>query len=225
MRSRLSSKGQKNLLTEEQYILLPPVPLLLSTPEKSTRDAQLMRQVGRTEFYIPQPASFNKLLQKLLGDNKKFPTFPFLLIQDKHLARLILRLHIALEGLTSQLEQDSRLLWTLAKLIARHADSRPQLKSVGVGTESQSIRRVRDYLEAHYAKNVSLEHLASIANLSPFYFIRTFRNQVGLPPHGYLNQVRLVHAKMLLLQGEQISQVAYQTGFADQICCNFGDDC
>jgi AraC-like DNA-binding protein len=55
-----------------------------------------------------------------------------------------------------------------------------------------------------------------VANLSPFYLLRTFRDRIGLPPHGYLNQVRLIRAKKLLSQGCQISQVAHEIGFADQ---------
>ncbi len=145
---------------------------------------------------------------------REMPYFPFPVIQDRELAKLMLRLHIALEGLTSRLEQDSRLIWTLAQLITRYAGNRPTLKSLG--TESQAVKRVRDYLETYYAENVSLEQLAAVANLSPFYLIRTFKKQIGLPPHSYLNQVRLLRAKMLLSQGWQISEVAHQTGFADQ---------
>ncbi|NEQ23209.1 MAG: helix-turn-helix transcriptional regulator, partial [Microcoleus sp. SIO2G3] len=109
---------------------------------------------------------------------------------------------------------DSRLLWTLAQLITRHADSGCKFKSIG--NESQPVKRVRDYLEANYTENVTLEQLSAVANLSPFYLLRTFRKQVGLPPHGYLNQVRLVRAKSLLAQGCQIAQVAHETGFTDQ---------
>jgi AraC-like DNA-binding protein len=162
----------------------------------------------------PDPSILVQAACEASGRKQEIPFFPTPVIQDKQLAQLLWRLHTALEGLTSKLEQDSRLLWTLAQLITRHADSRPNLKSVG--NESHSVKRVRDYLEANYTENVTLEQLSAIANLSPFYLLRTFHKQVGLPPHGYLNQVRLVRAKCLLSQGWQISQVAQQTGFADQ---------
>jgi AraC-like DNA-binding protein len=145
---------------------------------------------------------------------REVPYFPTPVIQDKQIAKLVLRLHTTLASLTSKLEQDSKLLWTLTQLLTRYAENRPTVKSVG--RESQSVQRVRDYLEAHYTENVSLEQLATVANFSPFYLLRTFHKQVGLPPHGYLNQLRLVRAKNLLAQGWPISQVAQQTGFADQ---------
>lgn len=160
-------------------------------------DVSILQQVASDALQAPSP----------------IPYFSSPVVQDTQLARLILRLHIALEG-TFRLEQDSRLLWTLTQLITRHADF--HLNPKPVGKESRSIKQVRDYLNVHYAENVSLNQLAAVANLSPFYLTRTFRDQVGLPPHGYLNQVRLNHAKRLLCQEWSVTQVAQETGFADQ---------
>jgi AraC-like DNA-binding protein len=146
--------------------------------------------------------------------DRGIPYFKEAVIKDDYLMGLMLRLHIALEANTSQLEQDSRLLWTIAQLISRHASDRPYFQPIK--QESLAIRQVREYLEAYYANNPSLEELASVVNLSPFYLLRTFRKQVGLPPHEYLNQVRLRSAKRLLSQGYAIAKVAQETGFADQ---------
>jgi len=148
-----------------------------------------------------------------LGQQQAIPYFSNPVIQDRPLAQRIVKLHVALEG-NSRLEQDSRLLWTMAQLIVRHASNRPALAPIG--KLSQPLQQVRDYLEAHYAENLSLDQLATVANLSRFYLIRAFRNQVGMPPHSYLNQVRLAQAKRLLAVGQPISDVAQQTGFADQ---------
>jgi AraC-like DNA-binding protein len=157
------------------------------------------------------------ILQQAMADlwrSPNIPYFPHPVIQDEYIKGLLLRLHITLEASPCQLEQDSRMVWTMAQLIARHAGDRPTFKTIG--KESNPIQLVQDYLETHYAENPSLEELAAIANLSPFYLLRTFRKQVGLPPHGYLNQVRLNRAKRLLAQGKPISDVAQETGFADQ---------
>ncbi|MGF1516658.1 MAG: AraC family ligand binding domain-containing protein [Nodosilinea sp.] len=140
--------------------------------------------------------------------------FPEPVVQDPTLRDWLLRSHQVLEHQAPRLEQDSRLLWTFAQLIARHADHRPPWRSLG--HETRSIAQAREYLEAHYSENPTLEELAAIAHLSPFYFLRVFRQQVGLPPHGYLNQVRLRQAKRLLGQGGAIATVAHLTGFADQ---------
>ncbi|MBE9155910.1 AraC family transcriptional regulator [Nodosilinea sp. LEGE 06152] len=140
--------------------------------------------------------------------------FPEPVVHDPSLRGWMLRSHQALEQNVPRLEQDSRLLWTFAQLVARHADQQPRWRSPG--RETRAIAQAREYLEAHYSENVSLDELAAIAHLSPFYFLRVFRQQVGLPPHGYLNQVRLRQAKRLLGQGRAIATVAHLTGFADQ---------
>lgn len=159
-----------------------------------------------------------KLLQQATWDAQRsgeIPYFQIAVIQDYHLARLILKLHHTLENATCTLEKDSCLLWTFAQLVTRHAGKRPVWNSVT--QEPQAVKRVREYLEAHHSENISLDAIARIANLSPFYLIRTFRKCTGLPPHEYLTQIRIARAKTLLAQGtEGIAQVAHNTGFADQ---------
>lgn len=164
--------------------------------------------------FYPAPSILQQAALETSGKLQDIPFFPNAVIQDKQLAKQLLGLHKTLENSTCKLEQDSRLLWTLSQLISRHADPHPRI--ISVGKESQTIKRVREYLETHCTENISLEKLAAIANLSPFYLLRSFKKQIGLPPHSYLNQIRLNHAKLLLVQGRQISQVAHETGFADQ---------
>ena len=47
-------------------------------------------------------------------------------------------------------------------------------------------------------------------------FIRAFRKEVGLSPHAYLNQLRLLEARRLIAQGRAPADVATQVGFYDQ---------
>ncbi|MEW5961668.1 MAG: AraC family transcriptional regulator, partial [Chloroflexota bacterium] len=125
-----------------------------------------------------------------------------------HLHRLLEHSH------TPRLEQESRFLEALAQMIVRHADDRPRLRPVG--REHESVKRARDYIETHYADDVSLDRLAGVAYLSPFHLIRVFSHEVGIPPHTYLTQVRVQRAKSLLTQGWPIARVAAETGFVDQ---------
>ena len=85
-----------------------------------------------------------------------------------------------------------------------------------IGREPGYVKLVRDYLKTHYAENVSLAQLTAITNLSPFYLLRVFGNQVGCPPHEYQTQVRIAHARKLIRKGNPISAVALETGFFDQ---------
>jgi AraC-like DNA-binding protein len=172
-------------------------------------------QMGWTyRMLYPNVSLLQQVASEVAGRTRPIPYFPMAVIQDEQLFKLILGFHIALEKPTSKLEQQSRFLWTLTKLIIRFSDDRPVLRSVG--KERLAIKEVRDCLHSSYAENLSLEQLARIANLSPFHLIRVFRQEFGLPPHAYLTQVRVHRAKALLSLGCPIVQVALETGFVDQ---------
>ncbi len=142
------------------------------------------------------------------------PYFPEAVVEDEFLSQLIRNLHTTLENSDSALERQSHFLTTLVQLIRRHAAERPALPPAA--TAPQAVARAQAYLESCYAENVSLAELAHIAGLSPFHLTRIFRQAVGLPPHAYLNQVRIRQARQLLLAGRPIAAVALDTGFADQ---------
>jgi AraC-like DNA-binding protein len=65
-------------------------------------------------------------------------------------------------------------------------------------------------------ENISLAELASFAYLSRFHLIRVFKKHTGLPPHAYLEQIRVNRAKELLKSGMPIIDTAYELGFVDQ---------
>ena len=85
-----------------------------------------------------------------------------------------------------------------------------------IGLEHRAVAHIHDYLHAHVCENISLQVLAEQVGLHPSYLIRVFHAHVGLPPHAYLTQIRVQRAKSLLLQEMSLTQVALETGFADQ---------
>jgi AraC-like DNA-binding protein len=142
------------------------------------------------------------------------PYFPSPVIQDEALAGQLRRLHKSLEIAETRLERDSRFLWTFSQLVLRHAEQRPWIKPAL--TEAGAVQQALDYLNAYYAQPISLDQLATIAQIKPLRLLRVFQRSVGLPPHAYLVQLRVTRAKQLLAQGQPIAQVAYATGFTDQ---------
>jgi AraC-like DNA-binding protein len=72
---------------------------------------------------------------------------------------------------------------------------------------------LKAYLRDHLAEQIRIKHLASLVALSPFYFVRTFKQHVGVPPHQYLIGVRMERACELL---------ATSTLSATQICPRVG---
>jgi AraC-like DNA-binding protein len=78
------------------------------------------------------------------------------------------------------------------------------------------VRTVRDLLIDRLADPPSLDDLALATGMSPFTLLRAFRGETGLPPHAYLNQVRVRLARRLLDGGMAPAEVAAEVGFADQ---------
>lgn len=63
---------------------------------------------------------------------------------------------------------------------------------------------------------IDLESAAARAELSPFHFLRAFRQVLGVTPHQYLIRARLRRAARLLGDEERpITDVAYACGFGD----------
>ncbi|MEM9904513.1 MAG: AraC family transcriptional regulator [Cyanobacteria bacterium P01_D01_bin.44] len=141
------------------------------------------------------------------------PFFPTAFITDPGLNRLFLALQAATDRQTSKLEQGTALWDFLTHLFANHASDQSALKPVR--PVHQAVAQARDYLQAHYADDISLEELAAIAGLSRFHFCRVFRKQVGISPAAYQTQLRIAQSRKLLAQGFPIATVVEMTGFYD----------
>jgi AraC-like DNA-binding protein len=151
---------------------------------------------------------------EVAGRETDLPFFPTPLVSDRDFNTQIVRVHQALERSTSQLEQQTLVLDLLAQLILRYAENR--LSVTKLGAEIQPVARVRAYLEDNYNREISLEQLAQVANLSSFHLNRAFRKTFGMPPHAYQIQMRIIRAKRLLTEELSIKKVALATGFASQ---------
>ncbi len=84
---------------------------------------------------------------------------------------------------------------------------------------SRNERRISDVLqviESRHTEPLSIADLAGIACMSPYHFIRIFRDVVGVTPYQYLLRTRLQHAAVDLgTTKEPISTIAFDAGFGD----------
>ncbi len=89
------------------------------------------------------------------------------------------------------------------------------------GLSCRAFKEVRDYIEAHLDREIRLEELAAIANLSPTYFCRRFKQSTGFAPHQYIIRRRVARAQQLLQQRKiPLVDVALRCGFGNQSLLN-----
>jgi AraC family transcriptional regulator len=79
------------------------------------------------------------------------------------------------------------------------------------------IRPVIEFIRTQLHQPLTLHELASIAGVSPHHFATVFKQTTGVSPHQYILQIRIEHAKILLLKDElPLSEIASHLGFVDQ---------
>jgi len=134
-------------------------------------------------------------------------------VTDPDLASRIVTLHRALEAGVEPLRGQTMMADVLHLLQERHASPRARESTP---PRAAAVTAVRDYLEGHYFKPITLTQLATLSGVSPFHLSRLFRARYGLPPYMYLEMVRVHRAQEMLRRGDPISQIAFATGFSDQ---------
>ena len=81
-------------------------------------------------------------------------------------------------------------------------------------TYQQGIRSVADYINDHYAEELSLETLSAICGLSPSYFTRAFKKMYDCSPSVYISMVRISNAKVLLeTTMHSVKEIAHKVGY------------
>ena len=143
-------------------------------------------------------------------------TIPPGLYCDPQLCRLLLKAHASLdENCPAPLMERQANWWAaMGMLFGRYGQPKPVVAELG--RDTQKMARVRDYISAEYARDIPIDELVEVANLSRYHLIRAFCKEYGLPPHAYANQVRLMAAKQLLVAGSSAAEAAVSAGFYDQ---------
>lgn len=75
-------------------------------------------------------------------------------------------------------------------------------------------KKVIEYVGTHYVDEITLDDMAQLAQLSPAYFSKYFKDITGTNFTRYLNGIRLEHAlKDMLTQNMSVTDAAFENGF------------
>lgn len=78
----------------------------------------------------------------------------------------------------------------------------------------QAILRVLPFMRERLTEEIDLRQLADVAIMSPYHFLRTFREHTGVPPVKFLGALRVEVAKRLLIEtDESVLDICHQVGY------------
>lgn len=136
-------------------------------------------------------------------------------VHDPQGALLLQQAVAAVAEQQESLHGEERTAAAVQALLGRHGEARVDwAPSVDAGRQRMAL--VREYLDAHFADDVTVQALAAQAGLSRAHLTRAFTATYGIAPHAYLNTVRIRNAQAGLRQGQAVADVAAACGFADQ---------
>ncbi len=165
------------------------------------------------DFYIS-----TKLMSKILNQmglkNSRLPFFSEKGIDDEKLWRSLNGLFAEIINTDNKLSIQSKIIEIFSEMIEKYSDVNCSLPKIS--NEKVKMNIVREFLKENYTKNISIGQLSKAVNLSPYYLIRSFHKNYGLPPHAYQNQLKLQAAKEDLLKSKSMASIALEHGFYDQ---------
>jgi AraC family transcriptional regulator len=165
-----------------------------------------------------EPRALEQKIEECLGGTHLQLT-PHFDLTDVQVLRLIQTLHADIVGGSPSGSLFGETVGAaLALHLAQHYSTRSgRTSQPGGGLAEQSLKRVLEYMHSHLERDLHLQELAEVANLSTFHFAKLFKRSTGYSPHQYVLQRRLERAQELLRNPHiSLSEVSLRAGFADQ---------
>ncbi len=131
---------------------------------------------------------------------------------------LALKSELELQQQGNQLYVDSLTTSLSIHLIKNYSTfERLSLREYEDGLSRYKLRKVIEYINSHIDQEITLAELATSLDISKYYFLRLFKQSLGITPHQYIIQQRMEKAKRLLKEGKlSIVEIATECGFSNQ---------
>ncbi|MEM7333361.1 MAG: AraC family transcriptional regulator [Chloroflexota bacterium] len=199
-------KGTKYYTPPSGLIFINPG--VIHTGEPATENGFVLRSI------YPSVELMQTAVYRLTGHQNHLPFFRDARVDDAALAYQFYQLHELLKDEPDPLVYETQFMLTMQNMIGRYADVVVEKRPCSL--EPRAVYQARDYLEANYAAAISLDDLAQITSLSPYHLIRAFHAEIGMPPHAYLQDIRIRRAQRLIRQNMPLADIAYAVGFSSQ---------
>lgn len=195
-------------------VVLSAGSLLLGSADESFECGHEHGSGDRCLSFNYEPAFFERLAADSAGRGAslKFPVHR--LPELPSFIPLIAEAQIAVYG--PQSVNFEELALGLAGRVLTTLSGAPVLMKGPTIRDERRIATAVRFIELHFRRPLSLEELSALVGISPYHFLRTFKQVVGLTPHQFLLRRRLREAALRLrTTREPVLDIALDVGFAD----------
>jgi AraC family transcriptional regulator len=194
--------------------LMTPGSLLLGSPGQYFECGHEHAAGDRCLSFRYSPARFEEITSGAQGRGSRRAFGILRLPPLRDLSPVIVEANASLAGFSSGSweEMSVSLAWRAVQLANGRGPAFQAPTSAAIARVTQAVRAIEERAD----DQLTLGELARTAKLSPFHFLRTFKDLTGVTPHQYLMRTRLRQAAARLLnEPEKILEVALASGFGD----------
>ena len=113
----------------------------------------------------------------------------------------------------SRLKGNQLIEWAYHKFFFITGHAKPQNT---IDYTNKIVQTTKEYLEAHYTEDISLEDVAEQVNISPQYFSKLIKKTTGFNFIDWLSMLRVKKAKELLNNSDYtVKEVCFMVGYKD----------
>ncbi|WP_130833373.1 AraC family transcriptional regulator [[Erwinia] mediterraneensis] len=197
--------GAQRFRYRGSHYVAPVHSLVMMNPDELHTGESACEEGWRYRMVYIQP----ERLEMLTGERGWW--FSDALRVDRRAAQPLSHALAALWQAETALEREGLLVDLLAFMRPFARVARPSQQQ-----EAHRFDRVREYLRASLAQTIRLDTLAALVSLTPWHFLRAFKQHYHVTPHQMLMAFRLYEAKQLLARGCAAAEVAFMVGLTDQ---------
>jgi AraC family transcriptional regulator len=125
------------------------------------------------------------------------------------------------EILDSSVPEQSKRVAALAQHLAAHLVEQythvgSQKQEFRGGLPIRQLRKVEDYVGEHLAKELSVQALAELVELSPFHFSRVSKDTTSTTPMQFVTQQRITRAQQLIREtSRSLTEIGIEVGYSN----------
>lgn len=214
------TSGSGTFLLDDKIVKVSAGDLILINPnclhtEKSACDGLPLEYIV---LGIDAPVNFFKNRSSICLDNSCFQLFSIVKLGQK--TNILNYLNLLLEEAEIKDEHFDtacqNILSLIILLVVRNSDVNINTKNTINNKLNLECMKIKNYIDSHYADNITLDYLANLAHINKYHLVHSFSKQLGVSPINYLISKRIEESKSLLkTTNYSVRDIASIVGFSN----------